>query len=104
MIMLALGCGLLVERFIGLQSILLVFLMAVIGAAIAWGLFPSLFACVLSVVSFNFFLVPPRYTLTIANAQASDIGVYRVTVTNSAGTATSANAVLGIQLPAGRTP
>lgn len=69
MVVLALGCGLLVERFIGLQSILLVFLMAVIGAAIVWGLFPSLFACVLSVVSFNFFLVPPRYTLTIANAE-----------------------------------
>ena len=69
MVVLALGCGLLVERFIGLQSILLIFLMAVIGAAIAWGLFPSLFACVLSVVSFNFFLVPPRYTLTIANAE-----------------------------------
>src|SRR4051794_371858 len=37
MVVLALGCGLLIERFIGLQSILLVFLMAVIGAAIAWG-------------------------------------------------------------------
>ena len=55
MVVLALGCGLLIERFIGLQSILLVFLMAVIGAAIAWGLFPSLFACVLSVVSSTFF-------------------------------------------------
>ena len=69
MVVLALGCGLLIERFIGLQSILLIFLMAVIGAAIAWGLFPSLFACVLSVLSFNFFLVPPLYTLTIADAE-----------------------------------
>ena len=66
---LALGCGLLIERFIGLQSILLVFLLAVIAAAIAWGLFPSLFACVLSVVAFNFFLVPPLYTFTIADAE-----------------------------------
>ncbi len=69
MVVLAVGCGLVIERFIGLQSILLVFLMAVIGSAIAWGLFPSLFACVLSVVAFNFFLVPPLYTLTIADAE-----------------------------------
>ena len=69
MVALALGCGLLIERFIGLQSILLVFLMAVIGAAIAWGLFPSLFACVLSVLAFNFSLVPPLYTLTIADPE-----------------------------------
>ena len=34
MVVLALGCGLLIERFIGLQSILLVFLIAVIGAAV----------------------------------------------------------------------
>src|SRR5215212_10066570 len=69
MVVLALGCGLLIERFIGLQSILLVFLIAVIGAAVAWGLFPSLFACVLSVLAFNFFLVPPLYTLMIADAE-----------------------------------
>ncbi len=67
MVALALACGLLIERFIGLQSVLLVFLMAIIGSAIAWGLFPSLFACVLSVLGFNFFLIPPVYTFTIAD-------------------------------------
>src|ERR1700676_3454816 len=61
MVALALACGLLIERFIGLQSVLLVFLVAIIGSAIAWGLFPSLFACVLSVLAFNFFLIPPIY-------------------------------------------
>jgi two-component system, OmpR family, sensor histidine kinase KdpD len=64
---LAVVCGLLIERFIGLQSILLVFLMAIIASAIAWGLLPSLFACVLSVLSFNFFLLPPVFTFTIAD-------------------------------------
>ena len=49
MVALALACGSLIERFIGLQSVLLVFLVAIIGSAIVWGLFPSLFACVLSV-------------------------------------------------------
>jgi two-component system sensor histidine kinase KdpD len=64
---LALACGFLIERFIGLQSVLLVFLMAILASAIAWGLLPSLFACVLSVLAFNFFLVPPIYTFAIAD-------------------------------------
>jgi two-component system, OmpR family, sensor histidine kinase KdpD len=63
----ALVCGLLIERYIGLQSVLLVFLVAIIGSAIAWGLLPSLFACILSVLGFNFFLIPPVYTFTIAD-------------------------------------
>ena len=69
MVALALGCGVLIEHLIGLQSVLLVFLMAVVGAAIRWGLFPSLFACVLSVLAFNFFLVPPLHTLAIADPE-----------------------------------
>ncbi len=65
----AVACGLLIERFIGLQSALLVFLMAILASAIAWGLLPSLFACVLSVLAFNFFLIPPVYTFTIADPE-----------------------------------
>jgi two-component system, OmpR family, sensor histidine kinase KdpD len=66
-VLLALGTGFLIERFIGLQSVLLVFLMAILASAILWGLLPSLFACVLSVLAFNFFLVPPVYTFDIAD-------------------------------------
>ena len=66
---LALACGFLIERFIGLQSVLLAFLMAILASAIAWGLLPSLFACVLSVLAFNFFLLPPIYTFTIADPE-----------------------------------
>ena len=62
-----LACGVLIERFIGLQSVLLVFLLAILASAIVWGLLPSLFACVLSVLAFNFFLIPPIYTFTIAD-------------------------------------
>jgi two-component system, OmpR family, sensor histidine kinase KdpD len=68
-VLLALVAGFLIERFIGLQSVLLVFLMAVVASAIAWGLLPSLFACVLSVLAFNFFLVPPVYTFDIADPE-----------------------------------
>jgi two-component system sensor histidine kinase KdpD len=66
---LALACGFLIERYIGLQSVLLAFLMAILASAIAWGLLPSLFACILSVLAFNFFLLPPLYTLTIADPE-----------------------------------
>jgi len=68
-VVLALGIGSLIERFIGLQSISLVFLMAVLASAILWGLWPALFACFLSVLAFNFFLIPPLYTFTIAGPE-----------------------------------
>jgi two-component system, OmpR family, sensor histidine kinase KdpD len=66
---LALGIGSLIERFIGLQSISLVFLMAILASAIAWGLWPALFACLLSVLAFNLFFIPPLYTFTIADPE-----------------------------------
>src|SRR5271170_661075 len=68
-VVVALGLGSLIERFIGLQSISLVFLMAVLASAIAWGLRPALFACLLSVLVFNFFFLPPLYTFTIADPE-----------------------------------
>ena len=63
----ALACGVVIERYIGVQSVLLVFLLPILASAILWGLFPSLFACVLGVLAFNFFLIPPIYTFTIAD-------------------------------------
>jgi len=66
---LALGVGSVIEQLVGLQSISLVFLMAVLGTAIAWGLLPALFACLLSVLAFNFFFIPPLYTFTIADPE-----------------------------------
>src|SRR5436190_1242748 len=68
-VLLALAAGLLIERFVGLQSVLLVFLMAILASAVLWGLLPSLLACVLSVPTFNFFLVPPVYTFAIADPE-----------------------------------
>jgi two-component system sensor histidine kinase KdpD len=65
----ALGIAALIERFIGLQSISLVFLMAVLASAIVWGLWPSLLAGLLSVLAYNFFFIPPLYTFTIADPE-----------------------------------
>ena len=66
---LALGIGELIGNLVGVQSIALVFLMAVLGVAIAWGLLPALFACLLSVLAYNFFFLPPLYTFTIADPE-----------------------------------
>ncbi|MBV8120518.1 MAG: sensor histidine kinase KdpD [Alphaproteobacteria bacterium] len=66
---LALGVGEAIGRSIGVQSISLVFLMAVLASAIAWGLLPALVACVLSVLTYNFFFLPPLYTFTIADPE-----------------------------------
>ena len=68
-VVVALGLGSVIERYIGLQSISLVFLMAVLASAIAWGLRPALFACLLSVLVFNFFFIPPVYTFTISDPE-----------------------------------
>jgi len=65
----ALGVGELIVNFIGPQSVSLVFLMAVLGSAIAWGLWPALFASMLSVLAFNFLFLPPLYTFTIADPE-----------------------------------
>src|SRR5208282_5979762 len=65
----ALGIGLLLKHFIAVQSISLVFLTAVLASAIAWGLLPSLFACFLSVLAYNFFFLPPLYTFSIADPE-----------------------------------
>ena len=66
---LALGIGELLVHSVGRQSISLVFLMAVLAAAIAWGLLPALAACVFSVMAYNFFFLPPLYTFTIADPE-----------------------------------
>jgi two-component system sensor histidine kinase KdpD len=66
---LALGIGEVIGNTVGVQSISLVFLMAVLCVAIAWGLVPALFACLLSVLAYNFFFLPPLYTFTIADPE-----------------------------------
>jgi two-component system, OmpR family, sensor histidine kinase KdpD len=65
----ALSIGLLLKEFIAVQSISLVFLTAVLASAIAWGLWPSLFAAILSMLAYNFFFMPPLYTFTVGDPE-----------------------------------
>ena len=69
MVAVALGVGLLLQHFIAVQGISLVFLTAVLVSAVAWGLWPSLFAALASVLAYNFFFIPPLYTLTVADPE-----------------------------------
>ncbi len=69
MVAAALFVSLVLRQFLGIANIALVFLTAVLGAAVTYGLAPALFACSLAVLSFNFFFLPPLYTFTIADPE-----------------------------------
>ncbi len=57
------------ESFVALPNLSMVFLMAVLFSAVTWGLGPSIFASILSLLVYNFFFVSPVYTFTVANPQ-----------------------------------
>jgi two-component system sensor histidine kinase KdpD len=63
----ALGIGELIQPNLGIENVDLVFLTAVVGVAVRWGLMPSLFASVLASLAYNFFFLPPIYTFTITD-------------------------------------
>jgi two-component system sensor histidine kinase KdpD len=65
----AVAVGLGLHQIVAVASIALVFLTAVLASAAIWGLFPSLYACVVSMLAYNFFFLPPTYTLTIADPE-----------------------------------
>ncbi|HTZ34460.1 MAG TPA: sensor histidine kinase KdpD [Stellaceae bacterium] len=69
MVAVALLVGFGLQHWLAVQNISLVFLTAVLTSAIAYGLWPSLFACLASVLIYNFFFLPPLYTFTIADPE-----------------------------------
>ncbi|MCB0210399.1 MAG: sensor histidine kinase KdpD [Anaerolineae bacterium] len=50
-------------------NLVMLYLIAVIVAALSFGHRPAVLASVLSVAAFNFFFVPPYYTFVVANAE-----------------------------------
>ncbi|MBB4186218.1 two-component system sensor histidine kinase KdpD [Sinorhizobium terangae] len=66
----ALALGALLDQVLDVQNIALVFLMAVLTSALTAGLWPALYACVVSALAFNFFFLDPRYTLTIEDPES----------------------------------
>ncbi|HZK92033.1 MAG TPA: sensor histidine kinase KdpD [Stellaceae bacterium] len=69
MVAVALGIGEALQQALAPQNISLVFLTAVLASAIAYGLWPSLLACLASVLAYNLFFLPPLHTLTIAEPE-----------------------------------
>ena len=62
-----LGVASLIQPLFGIENVDLVFLTAVVGVAVRYGLWPSLFASVAASLCYNFFFLPPIYTFTIAD-------------------------------------
>ncbi|WNV07449.1 sensor histidine kinase KdpD [Tardiphaga sp. 709] len=63
----ALGAATLLRPIFGIENVDLMFLTAVVGVAVRFGLWPSLLASVVASLSYNFFFLPPVYTLTITD-------------------------------------
>ncbi len=63
----ALAVAKLIEPSFGLNNVDLVFLTAIVGVAVTFGLYPSLLAVVAATLAYNFFFLPPLYTFTIAD-------------------------------------
>jgi two-component system sensor histidine kinase KdpD len=66
----ALAFGLLLSSVVDVRNIALVFLMAVLASAVSAGLWPALFASVLSALMLNFFFLQPLYTLDISDPES----------------------------------
>jgi two-component system sensor histidine kinase KdpD len=65
MVAAALVLGLVLQHLLGISNIALVFLTAVLASAVSYGLWPSLFACLASVLAYDFFFVPPIYSFVV---------------------------------------
>jgi two-component system sensor histidine kinase KdpD len=63
----ALGAAQLVHPLLGMETVDLVFLLAVLGVAVRFGLAPSLLASIAASLCYNFFFLPPIYTFTITD-------------------------------------
>jgi two-component system sensor histidine kinase KdpD len=59
--------GKFLEPAVGLESVDLLFLTAIVGVAVRFGLGPSILASVIASLSYNFFFMAPLFTFTIAD-------------------------------------
>jgi two-component system, OmpR family, sensor histidine kinase KdpD len=62
----ALGVGEVLTKITPIPNLSIVFLLAVLMTAMSFGIWPAIYASVLSFFVYNFFFIPPIYTFTIA--------------------------------------
>ncbi|NTE83456.1 sensor histidine kinase KdpD [Agrobacterium tumefaciens] len=67
---LAIVAGIVLDQMLDVRNLALVFLMAVLAAAVRGGLGPALYASLLGAFAFNFFFLEPRYTLTVRDPES----------------------------------
>ncbi len=63
----ALGLGLALLPWIGVETVDLLFLTAIVVVAVRLGLWPALVAVASGSLAYNFFFLPPTYTFTVAS-------------------------------------
>jgi two-component system, OmpR family, sensor histidine kinase KdpD len=63
----ALGLDELIQPYMGIENVDLVFMTAIVAVAVRYGRWPSLYASVISSLCYNFFFLPPIYTFTITD-------------------------------------
>lgn len=66
--LIAAGIAAVVDRFSNDTDLALIFLLAVFGVGLRFGLWPSLLAAATSALAFDFLFLPPRYTFFISGA------------------------------------
>ncbi len=62
--------GTLLYHVLGVQNVALVYLIAVLASALNGGIWPALFSSVVGALTFNFFFLPPLYTLDMGTAES----------------------------------
>lgn len=61
--------GEIIDQYLHPTNLVMLYLLAVVLVAVSWGRGPATLVSFLSVVAFDFFFVPPRYTLTVDDLQ-----------------------------------
>ena len=61
--------GSLLRHSIAHTNLAMLYILVVVITAIKWGKGPSLFTAILSVIIFDFFFIPPRFSMTVADTQ-----------------------------------
>jgi two-component system sensor histidine kinase KdpD len=69
LVVLATLLGHLVRDFFAPANIIMIYLLCVTVSAVLWGLGPSVLVSILSVLTFDFFFVPPFFTFAVAHTQ-----------------------------------
>ncbi|HEY0224146.1 MAG TPA: DUF4118 domain-containing protein, partial [Pseudolabrys sp.] len=62
----ALGIGELLTKLTPIPNLSMIFLMAVLFTAVGYGVWPAIYASVVSFAAYNFFFIQPVYTFTVA--------------------------------------